>query len=184
MFNSKLTKWFFVWVAVMMIAIIALQPESRPEKIDTLSFDTNEADELYFRNVRLFYYSTKDEGAGVFEVHRLKSIENAEELILPFAIYHSWRANEAFIRLDTAFTAAYSGAVLVKDSSGVQVSISELPGPDNVSHYNFAKTVFKALREKSKLGLQYQGADIWLTETGTKSVRQCLNDYFKLIGKL
>lgn len=168
----------------MVVVIAVFQPESRPEKIDNPSFNTNEADELYFKNVRLFYYSTSDEGAGAFEVHRLKSIKAAEELILPFAIYHSWRANEAFIRLDTAFTNTYRGALLLKDSSGVRLPVSALPDPDNLSQYVFAKNAFKALREKSKLGLEYRGKDIWLTESGSKSVKQCLKDYFKLTGKL
>jgi hypothetical protein len=184
MFNSKLAKWFLAWVALMVLVIIVFQPESRPEKIDHVSFNTNEADELYFKNVRLFYYSTNEEGAGAFEVHRLNSLKEAEDMILPFAIYHSWRANEAFIRLDTAFSNLYAGAVLLKDSAGVQLVISELPEPDNVSQYHFAKTAYKALREKSKLGIQHQGKDIWLTETGSRSVRQCLKDYFKLTGKL
>jgi hypothetical protein len=184
MFNSKLAKWFLAWVVLMVAIIIVFQPESRPEKIDSVSFNTNEADELYFKNVRLFYYSTNEEGGGAFEVHRLNSLKDVEELILPFAIYHSWRANEAFIRLDTAFTNYYHGAVLLKDSAGVQLSISELPDADNVSQYVFAKVAFKALREKSKLGIKHNGKEIWLTETGSKSVRQCLKDYFKLTGKL
>lgn len=184
MFNSKLAKWFLVWLLLMVIIIIAFQPESRPEKIDFVSFNTNEADELYFKNIRLFYYSTREEGHGAFDVHRLNSLMNTDDLVLPFAIYHSWRVNEAFIRLDTAFTSDYSGAILLKDSAGVRIAVSDLPQADNVSQYQFAKTTFKILREKSKLGIEHDGRDLWLNESASKSVRQCLKDYFKLTGKL
>lgn len=184
MFNSKLTKWFLVWVVFMIFMIIAFQPDTRPEKIDSVSFETNDADELYFKNVRQFYYSTNEEGEGAFEVHRLNSLKNTGDMNLPFAIYHSWRANEAFIRLDTAFSKKYHDAVLLKDSAGVRVQVCKLPQADNFSQYLFAKETYKSLREKSKLGLAINGTDKWFTETSSKSVRQCLSDYFKLVGKL
>ena len=184
MFNSKLAKWFVAWVVLMIIVVIIFQPDSRPEKIDFVSFNTNEADELYFKNMRLFYYSTNEEGGGAFEVHRLNSIKNTDDRTLPFAIYHSWRANEAFIRMDTSFTNQFSHAVLLKDSAGVHIAVSEFPSPDNISQYEFAKLTYKALQEKSKLGFSDNGNEYWLNESASKSVRQCLKDYFKLIGKL
>jgi len=168
----------------MLILTVTFLPESRPEKIDSVSFNTNEADELYFKNVRQFYYSTSNEGEGAFEVHRLNSLKNTDDLILPFAIYHSWRANEAFIRLDTTFSNKYKHAVLLKDSAGIRVQVCPLPEPDNFSQYLFAKETYKSLKQKSKVGLAYNGADMWFTETTSKSIRQCLTDYFKLTGKL
>jgi len=168
----------------MLIVVIIFQPDSRPEKIDFVSFNTNEADELYFKNMRLFYYSTNEEGGGAFEVHRLNSIKNTDDRTLPFAIYHSWRANEAFIRMDTSFTNQFSDAILLKDSAGVRIAVSEFPNPDNTSQYEFAKLTYKALQEQSKLGFSYNGNEYWLNESAAKSVRQCLKDYFKLIGKL
>jgi len=184
MFNSKLTKWFLAWVVMMLVVIIIFQPDTRPEKIDFVSFDTNEADELYFKNVRLFYYSTSEEGEGIFDVHRLSSLKSSDEALLPFAIYHSWRANEAFIRLDTTFTNKFSGGVLIKDSAGVSVTISSLPAPNNEAQYEFARIVYKALKENSRLGLRYREKDFWFKESSSRSIRQCLNDYFKLVGKL
>lgn len=164
--------------------VIIFQPESRPEKINLVSFHTNEADELYFKNVRLFYYITREEGFGIFEVHRLKSIQETNRLTLPFAIYNNWRANEAFIRLDTTFSNAYQGAVLMKDSSGTIIPITNLPEADNISQYNFAKDTFKALDKKYKIGLLHHGKETWISESSSKSIRQCLKDYFKLVGKL
>jgi hypothetical protein len=89
-----LLKWFLIWLFAMVVIIFFTLPNERPQKIDTVSFETTESAELYFKNVRAFYYSTHSEGHGVFEVYRLNSIfKDSANSYLPFALYSDWRGS-------------------------------------------------------------------------------------------
>lgn len=159
-------------------------PKERPNKIDIIGFETTESAELYFRNVRSFYYINKPEAGGIFDVYRLESIFVDSTPSLPFALYNNWRANETFIRLDTAFIDLRSTLAVVVDSGGVTTETIDLPEMSNESQYAFARDVYKALEASKKLGLTKPNETIWFSESMNSSMKRTLSDYFKLLGKL
>ncbi len=183
--NTKLFKWFAVWLIGMIILIALTQPDVRPEKIDTIGFTTTESAELYFKNVRSFYYTTSEEGEGIFEVYRYAPMFEDDEPTVHFAIYNNWRANEAFIRIDTAFFDSRRVKTIRLDSASAVMRDLNLPAAQNDSQYAFARDLYKGLRHKERVGILYRdGGERWLTESQEKSLKQCLTDYFKLVGKL
>ncbi len=182
--NAKLFKWFLVW-AICMIAIVFLTlPDERPDKIDTIGFATTESAELYFKNVRSFYYKNSSEAEGILEVYRLESIFKDSLTSLPFALYNNWRMNEAFIRLDTAFLKTESFVAVLADSSRVRTDTIHFPEMSNESQYVFARDIYKALDGNEKLGLVTEKDVIWLSESMTLSIKRTLTDYFRLLGKI
>lgn len=183
--NAKLVKWFAAWLIGMVILIALTQPDERSEKIDFIGFETTESAELYFKNMRSFYYTKSEEGGGIFEVYRYNAVFEDDMPTVHFAIYNNWRANEAFIRIDTAAFKNREVDALRIDSSQVVKRNLALPGMQNESQYVFARDVFKSLRSKKRVGILYKdGREVWLTESQVKSLKQCLTDYFRLVGKL
>ncbi len=169
----------------MVILVVVTQPDERPEKIDIVGFDTTESAELYFKNMRSFYYSKSEEGGGIFEVYRYKAIFEDDMPTVHFAIYNNWRTNEAFIRIDTAaFENGTVEALRIDSAEMVRRSII-LPDFQNESQYAFARDIYKILERKERLGILYKdNTEVWLTESQVKSLKQCLKDYFRLVGKL
>jgi hypothetical protein len=182
--NAKLIRWFIVWALAMIVIVVLTLPNERPDKIDTLGFETTESAELYFKNVRSFYYINNSEAKGILDVYRLESIFIDTLPTLPFAMYNNWRANETFIRLDTAYLNMRDFTAIVTDSSGVKSDTLRFPEMSNESQYLFARDIYKALDDNEKLGLAKDDEIIWLSESMNLSIERTLTDYFKLLGKL
>lgn len=182
--NAKLGKWFFIWLAIMIVTVFLTLPDKRPEKIDLVGFTTTESSELYFKNVRSFYYQTADEGEGIFEVYRLESLFSTPGHKLPFALYNNWRSNEAFVRLDTAFIKVADYDFIVIDSSNVRMDTLLFPEMTNESQYLFAKEVYKNLDSGRKVGFYRSDSTYWMLESTANSVKRTLTDYFRLLDKI
>jgi len=183
--SKKLKFWFAIWLAFMVVLIIATQPDNRPDKLDNIGFATTESAELYFRNVRAYHYLHKPEGGDMFDVYRLKALfDEAEPPLLPFTVYNNWRLNEAFVRLDTAYLdSRYTAAVL--DSAGVVRREVPLPEIFNESQYLFAVEMYRALRDEKDVGLYAAPNDTtWIRGEQRKALKRTLTDYFKLTGSL
>ena len=169
----------------MVILIAVTQPDSRPDKLDNIGFDTTESAELYFKNVRAYHYFYAGEGGDIFDVYRLKALfDEADPPLLPFTVYNNWRANEAFIRLDSAYLdSRFTSAVV--DSSGISRRAVSLPEMYNESQYLFAVEVYRALRDDKEVGLFAAPDDtLWIKGEQRKAVKRTLTDYFKLTGSL
>jgi hypothetical protein len=168
----------------MLTIVLLTVPDERPDKIDTIGFATTESAELYFKNVRSFYYRHNSEAEGILEVYRLESIFKDSLPSLPFAMYNNWRVNETFIRLDTAFINTKVFLAVVADSSRRKTDTINFPELSNESQYLFARDIYKALDNNEKLGLLGENEVIWLSETMNVSVKRTLTDYFRLLGKI
>lgn len=168
----------------MIVLILVTLPAERPDKIDSIAFATTESAELYFKNIRSFYYQNNPEAEGVLDVYRLESIFSDSLPSLPFAMYNNWRTNETFIRLDTAFINTREVLAVIADSSGVKTDTIQFPGMTNESQYLFARDIYKALDESEKLGLAKESEVIWLPASMNVSIKRTLTDYFRLLGKL
>ena len=99
-------------------------------------------------------------------------------------MYNNWRVNETFIRLDTAYLNSGRFSAVIADSSGIKADTIAFPRMTNESQYNFARDIYKALRDKEKLGLKSETDVIWLTESMNLSIKRTLTDYFRLLGKI
>lgn len=168
---------------MVILALITL-PDQRPDKLSEVSFQTTESAELYFKNVRAFYYLTREEAEGILYVYRLKSIFEDSLPTLPFALYNNWRTNETFIRLDTGYLDLKSVEALILDSASTKSDTLFFPDPSNESQYIFARDVFRAIKEKERLGLMSRNEVAWITESQTSSIKRTLSDYFKLLDKI
>jgi len=185
MVKNKLIFWFLGWLIIMILLVVITQPESRPSKFDTINFDTTESAELYFKNVRSFFYSTEEEGEGTFNAYRLKAMySDTEEFGIRFVIYNNWRQNMAFIRIDTNHTDFNNIEYLVSASANGETDTIFTPDLFNASQYRFAQSIFFAARNKKRIGIPQGNDTLWVSESQMVNLRKNLRDYFKLVGRL
>jgi hypothetical protein len=176
-------KLFIIWLGVMLLIVFFTLPEEREDKLESISFSTTESAELYFKNVRSFYYQTAEEGEGHFEVYRLERLfEDESQPTVPFALYNNWRQNQAFVRLDTAALRRLKVEALI--TQGDSIRVLTLPGLENEDQFVFARSVFRAIERGERLGLESSGSTVWIEDTQRSAIKRSLNDYFKLIGKI
>lgn len=170
----------------MLVLVVVTQPDERPDKLVQIGFDTTESAELYFRNVRSYHYFHQQEGGDIFDVYRLKSLFEAADRqpMLPFVIYNNWRANEAFIRLDTSYQHPTSFHTVI-DSAGTLGRSVALPDLYNEAQFDYARAIYRALRDECEVGMASPGQDtLWLRGDERKATKRVLTDYFRLVGKL
>lgn len=185
MVKNNLIYWFIGWFLIMILLVVLTQPESRPTKFDTLNFDTTESAELYFKNVRSFYYTLTEEGEGVFNAYRLKAMyTDTEKFGIRFVIYSNWRQNMIFIRIDTNHTDLSHIAYFVSASANGETDSIFTPDLYNESQYIFAKNIFFAARDKNRIGIPSERDTLWISESQMVNLRTTLRDYFKLVGRL
>lgn len=185
MVKNKLMLWFIGWFLIMILLAVIFQPESRPSKFDTLNFDTTESAELYFKNVRSFFYSLNEEGEGVFNAYRLNAMYADTEVFgIRFVIYNHWRQNMAFIRIDTNHTDLSHIEYLVSASANGEIDSIFTPDLYNESQYDFAKNIYFAARDKNRIGVPHENDTLWIPQSQMINLRTTLRDYFKLVGRL
>ncbi len=182
----SLVQWFALWLFAMVILIIFTQPEDRIIKINTLSYGTTESAQLYFSNVRSFYYAQVPEGEGMFDVYRLKSLyQNAPHTFIPFAIYDNWRLNEAYIRIDTTFLDTRKWNAVKAESPDGEIRTIEFPEPLNESQYEFARDLYYALKSETTFSIiSDAGVEFPISPAAMRASQRTLTDYFRLTGKL
>jgi len=168
----------------MIVMIVGTLPSERPAKIETIGFETTESAQLYFKNVRAFYYNKNTEAGGIFETYRLQRLFENAVVSLPFVIYNNWRTNESFIRLDSSFNASESYKALISDSASIRMDTISFPHLSNEAQYTFAKDVFQALARGKRLGLIEEKNIKWIQESDQISIKRALTDYFRLVDKI
>jgi hypothetical protein len=184
MSKLRLIHWFFIWLGVMFLLVIVTQPDQRPDKLEAEGFATTQSSRMYFQNIRSFYYLKSEEGGGMLEAYRLKSLfETTEAPVIPFIIYQNTLSGEAFIRVDTAFVDhRYSQIQIEMDTMRM---VLPFPDADQESQYEFGKAVYKVLRDDGTLFfLSEAGEGIAIEGQQKIQLKMTLTDYFRLLDKL
>ena len=185
MVKNRLLYWFCAWLLIMLLLVVFTQPKSHTSKFDTLNFGTTESAELYFKNVRSFFYTMTEEGEGVFNAYRLRAMyADTETFGIRFVIYNNWRQNMIFIRVDTNNTDLSHIDYLVSASANGETDSIFTPDLYNESQYDFAKNIYFAARDKNRIGVPQENDTLWISESQMVTLRTTLRDYFKLVGRM
>ncbi len=180
----SLTHYFAGWLLLMLLIVLLTLPDERPDPLDHIGFDTTRSSEMYFHNLRSYHYRQSEEAGDIFEVYRLKSLHDNEEVaLLPLAIYKNWRSHEAFIRLDTAQKYPSWHAVVAENADSAFVI--DRPDWSNESQFHFARALHRSMEGDARMALLPEPGDtLWLSQDERSALRVVLRDYFKLVNKL
>lgn len=179
-------KLFILWLLAMLLLIVFTLPNERPDKLDNPQFGISESAQLYFNNVRSYYYNGAEEGDGMFRVYRIKSAGGSDALCgLSFSIYENWRSNEAFIRVDSTRFPTGNWSAIIFEKPDETKSIIPAPEVYNESQLLFARDLYRQLcREYTNVHMLHAKDTCTLSAETVKAWRRTLSDYFKLTGAL
>lgn len=185
--QSKLKKWFFYWGISMLVIVICFaifQPAKRINLQD-LDFTTTQSSELYFKNMRSYFYDKTVHEAANFKIYRIGSREkDSTKNKLSFMLLSNWLQSECYVMAESGLVDFKKKALKLSyehpDSSGTLL----LSDGASYSHYVFAAKLYEQLNKNASLHLKHSKNWIEFTEGEKKSLKKTLNDYFKLIGKL
>ena len=166
----------FLGLVVILVSVFAIfGPEGKKINLKEISFKTTNSSQLYFKNIRSYFYNKEEIKAANFNLFRLKS--NGDKL--NFVIVNNWLMSESYIVLESDLINYSINWQFENDSGAVTLS-----GENNRAHYVFAAELFEQLDRNATLALKTQNYSHRLSEDEMASLKTTLKDYFKLVGKL
>jgi len=179
---------FIGWFLITLVILVFVFPEDRPIRIDEVRFDMPENEELYFKNVRSFYYDIEERDDAGFKLYRIKS-RNMDTTSPGFtiAIAQNWRLDEAYVLVEPQPLWAKPDTLALAITNTEQADTLTISTWNNTNHYLFAAHLYMALREQKNNYSLANGSN-WtpvLTKGDERSsLKKTLKDYFKLVGKM
>jgi hypothetical protein len=173
-----------------MLTLVALMivfyDESAMLKKEKLGFHVLESDELFFKNLRQYYYEREWVEAASFELFRFeKRIKAKSEPVLNFTIVCNWLQDQAYILPEVEGvidSLNYSYCIVTTDSL-----VYDMGSTNNEDNLELAFNTYQALLDDEsrfflKSGLEWK--QILTTVAQRNTVKQVLKDFFKLTGAL
>jgi len=128
-----------------------------------VTFETDEASKLFFKNVRKSYYDLEELPEAQLEVYRFKKRSTSEEKpLLNIALVNNWRYDEAYILLEPNSAAGLLNDLHLRWTNGETKEKGELrfEGGNKKAHLLFAADIYDRLLSDCTFELR-QGED-WL----------------------
>lgn len=181
-------RYFIIgFVGLLFIAMMLAAPSEQALNREKLSFHVLESDQLYFKNLRQFYYSTEIREDAGFAIHRPKNQEvDSLKPSLNFAIVVNDRQDEAYIMAEW-YSPNQSDSILFEVNAG-QLSQKYSLSRDNMQkHLELASLVFDAIQKEDAaffLDSEANRIEIWPKRSDRNLIKRVLKDYFKLTGGL
>jgi len=179
---------FLTWFGIMVLILAFTMPSMRPIDLEEVKFHTTESSELYFKNIRTYFYEIWDDPKSGFVHYRIKSRnQSSDQPSVNFVILNNWRFDEAYVfaegneALETLEGLTLS-IVTKSDSSAFHFNQFT-----NYEHWLLAGSVYMALNNQETrfwLSSDRKVVEIYRGEDERKSLQKTLNDYFKLVGKI
>lgn len=181
--HKKLPQLFLVWLIVFVVFLAWAFPEHRPVNYKLPKFTVANADALYFKNIRQYYYlKTEDEKSG-FTILRYKQFftDSLQTPILTFALINNWRQSECYVVAQWHGKMVFDEPLEIEWSSAADKGTLVLKEFNNESQFVFAGEVYSHLIQSHTLTFEQNPL---FTTQQTKSTIKMLKDYFKLVGKV
>lgn len=186
--NNKKLKWFFLaWLIAMVVFAWASFPEHKPlKKSKEIAFRVLENEELYFKNVRSFYYDKEVREDAQFDLYRIRTRRKDSTVpTVNFVIVNNWRMDEAYVLAEQNFDAGDELLIRHRSAPDEPYDTLALNLSNNAEHYAFARAVYSALAEEEQLEVMKGRRFYPLYQDGKElgSILKTLKDYFKLVGQ-
>lgn len=182
--KNKLAKWFALWALIMIVGLTLFAvfgPQGKKIDLKEIGFDTSQSTELYFKNVRAYFYDREIDSASSFNIYRINSRNRDGVSDIQIGLLHNWRMSQCYVLLESEkYDLNGEEVFLVKSDSTISLSL-----PSNSElHYRFAATLFESLSAEQEFELRVGDKPLELSESQKTSLKQSLKDYFKLVGKI
>ena len=177
---SRLFGYFLGAVVIFVFLFALFGPQGKKINLKEIEFNTTNSSELYFKNIRSYFYEKEDKPDAKFILYRINSREkDSSKLKLQFLLVHNWLLNECYL-----ISEPQNSNLQVEWKYKDEFGTIELQGENNRAHFIFGAECFEQLDRGAQLWLIHSGKRISFTEEEKSSLKTSLKDYFKLVGKL
>lgn len=178
----------FVLVLVLLL-IFSCNPDKTKE-VDqtTISFKTNDASKLFFKNIRQTYYDKEEMEAAKLEIYRLKKRNTLNEgAVINLAIVNNWRFDEAYLLLEpnSLLQLDQLSVKWINEKTKTQGVITFENG-NKESIVKFADQLYAQIQQESDFSVvvNEKNIDILKSPGDREAFRITMVDYYRLVQRL
>jgi hypothetical protein len=186
--EKKLLSYFLYWIGGMLVLVIIfslIEPKGKKVNLQEIDFSTQKGSELYFKNMRSFFYDQEIRDDANFVLYRIDSREtDSSKNKLNFVLVSNWRQSECYVMAECNFKISQEKPLTVAWQSDEENGSFQLKEKDNNANYIFAAKLFEQLTAENEFVLIFGNEEFVLTEKEKKSLQKTLSDFFKLVGKV
>ncbi|MCH8554239.1 MAG: hypothetical protein LAT76_03715 [Schleiferiaceae bacterium] len=181
-----LGKMVFYFVGALLALAFLFPPKATPVNYEVVSFFATQPDQIYFKNVRSYYYRLKEDKDAGFLLYRHKGFNHLSfyEDPLRLMIVHNWRIDEAYVFFETEEVDIDHGIIITLNNKEQYFTLKKL---NNEGHFKVAAACYNALLQGATF--QYQSeifaapVPLFQNQRQQRALRATLEDYFRLVGK-
>lgn len=185
-----LGKGLIAFVLIILGLSLLFAPRPHPVNLKDVSFATTSSSELYFKNLRSYYYNIFPEEKFPFILYRYKRRNrDTNDPHIQFMIIENTRNDEAYVfaELSGGLKQYDSIEVLISNKPPEKASLYRPSDLNNEGQYLLAAEVFENLLTDRPVFLM-NGRDtlstLFKSDVERKNAAIVLEDYFKLVNKI
>ena len=180
-------KGLIALLATMVLSSCNVDKQTRVDQ-SVITFKTDYASNLYFKNVRQFYYEFEEMEAAKLNIFRLKKRETASDFpVINLAIVNNWRYDQAYLLLEPNAFIEDGDRIKVKwvGEGGQQGEVHYEKG-NNTKQVAFADSIYEQIQKGSTFSVEIKGFwEPWLnTQRTLDAFRITVFDYYKLVKRI
>lgn len=166
---------------VFLFLVFSCHPDKlKKESIENLRFETTDASELFFKNVRRSDYDVEELTEARLEIFRYKNTRAETNLVTP-ALIVNWGVDRAFLMLETRDSLPETIHFLINDSISSDTILFD--GSNQRQHAEVALKMYNAILDKQKIYVLLPGE--WkkelFTNQGREEFRRIVFDFLRLV---
>lgn len=167
----------------MVVLLLAFAPEHRAVNYSIPEFRMAQPDQLYFKNIREYYYTKEVDEKSGYEILRLQSLwkDTAQTPAITFALIKNWRVDQAYVVAERRGELVFEKPISLTWKNKKEEGEINLDAFNNEAQFQFAGEVYTHLINGDEL--LFEGEPLY-TERKRKSIIKTLKDYFRLVGKI
>lgn len=179
--------------ALAKILVLLLISSCNPDKtkeVDqtTISFKTNDASKLFFKNIRQPYYDKEEMEAAKLEIYRLKKRNSHNERpVINLAIVNNWRFDEAYLLLEPngLLQLEQLSVKWINEKTKTQGFINFENG-NKQSIVKFADQLYAQIQQESSFSVVVNEKNMGILEIpeDREVFRITMVDYYRLVQRL
>lgn len=174
-------------VFLSMLLLASCNPD-RDKAIDpdTPVFDTTDASELFFKNVRKTYYDLEDQHAHKMLIYRFaKRVQTEDRPVLNLNLVINWRKDEAYVMFEHNHFFELEGDKILSwyNEEGDKQDELFYTSTNIRNQFTMATKLYMAIKQGHTFKLQIgdETFDILATEAEREAFRITMYDFYRLV---
>ena len=169
----------------LIFLLISCNPDKlKKVEVEQVDFETSEASELFFRNIRQTYYRKDKQPESNLDIYRLKKLVRQNPKFFP-TIVHNWQYDEAYLIMDFDFSLNKENKLILlwNGNQDGKMNSQVYTIKNKESHFQLSTTIYNHILNEDRVLVKQNNDTLRLFENNEEKegFRITMVDYYRLV---